>query len=95
MGVPVSVTDVQVQNLAEATDGFPPSTDVTIGHYVLTARPYMSVETWSWELEEDSAISVPDIVGRSFTQRMTRAVQSDFCTALELPSLAAFPPLLA
>jgi len=78
MGVPVTVTDVQIQNLTEGTEGFPPSSDVTVGHFQLVARPYMAVETWSWELEEDSAISVPDIVGRSFTQRMARAVQSDF-----------------
>lgn len=79
MAVPVAVTDIQVQNLAEATgDLYPPATDVTVGQYLLTARPYASVESWSWELEEDSQIPIPEIVSRSFAQRMARAVQIDF-----------------
>jgi HK97 family phage major capsid protein len=36
------------------------------------------LEKWSWELEEDSAIAVSDIVMGSFVQRMARAIQSDF-----------------
>jgi HK97 family phage major capsid protein len=79
MAIPVTVTDAQIQNLAEATgDLYPPASDVTVNRYLLTARPYASVETWSFELEEDSQLSIPDIVSRSFAQRMARSVQADF-----------------
>lgn len=78
MVIPVTVTDVAIQNLAEGVESYPPPSDVTVGQYVLTARPYSAVETWSYELEEDSQIPVPDIVQRSFAQRMARSVQSDF-----------------
>jgi HK97 family phage major capsid protein len=78
MVVPVTVTDVQVQNLAEGVDLYPPASDLTVGKFTLTARPYASVETWSWELQEDSQVSIPDFVSHSIAQRMARAVQSDF-----------------
>jgi HK97 family phage major capsid protein len=44
----------------------------------MTARPYASLEVWSWELEEDSAVGVADMVANSMAQRMARAIQSDF-----------------
>jgi HK97 family phage major capsid protein len=78
MVLPVAVTDVQVQNLTEGTDMYPPGSDITVNKYTLTARPYAAMESWSWELEEDSQLSIPDIVSRSFVQRMARAVQTDF-----------------
>jgi hypothetical protein len=78
MALPVTVTDVQVQNLAEGVDMYPPASDITVNRYPMTARPYAAVESWSWELEEDSAVPVPDLVMRSFSQRMARAVQTDF-----------------
>jgi HK97 family phage major capsid protein len=78
MALPVTVTDVQVQNLAEGVDMYPPASDITVNRYPMVARPYAAVESWSWELEEDSAVPVPDLVMRSFAQRMARAVQTDF-----------------
>jgi HK97 family phage major capsid protein len=78
MSVPVVATDVAVSNLAEGVDLYPPPSDITINRYMLTARPYAALETWSWELEEDSAVDVNQLVMHSFIQRIARSVQSDF-----------------
>lgn len=78
MSVPVAATDVAVSNLAEGVDVYPPASDITINRYLLTARPYVAFESWSWELEEDSAVDVNNLIMRSFVNRMARAVQSDF-----------------
>ena len=78
MALPVTVTDVQVQNLNEGVDMYPAASDITVNRYPMVARPYASIESWSWELEEDSAVPVPDLVMRSFAQRMARAIQTDW-----------------
>jgi HK97 family phage major capsid protein len=76
--LPVTVTDSLVTNLAEGVDMYPPAQNLTVGRYLFTARPYAAVESWSWELEEDSAVGVSDLVANSFANRMGRAIQSDF-----------------
>jgi HK97 family phage major capsid protein len=78
MAVPVAVTDVAVTNQAEGVDLYPPASDITINRYMLTARPYMAFESWSWEIEEDSAVDVNNLVMNSFIQRIARSVQTDF-----------------
>ncbi len=78
MAVPVAATDVAVTNQAEGVDLYPPASDITINRYLLTARPYMAFESWSWEIEEDSAVDVNNLVMHSFINRMARAVQTDF-----------------
>jgi HK97 family phage major capsid protein len=78
MAIPVTVTDPQVQNLSEGADMYPPASDITVNRYLMTARPYASIESWSWELEEDSAVGVSDLVMHGFANRLARAVQTDF-----------------
>ena len=76
--LPIVTADPEIQNLAETTDAYPPSSDVTVSRYEFTARPYIAVETMSWELLQDSAIPLEDLVTTAMARRLAVNMQSDF-----------------
>jgi HK97 family phage major capsid protein len=78
LSLPVATADPAVQNLSEGVESYPPPSDATISRYQFVARPYFSVETFSWELAEDSAVDIADMVQLAMAKRMSVAIQSDF-----------------
>ena len=76
--LPVMVTDPVIQNPTEGTDTYPPSSDATVNRYAFVARPYTELETISWELIEDSAIDIADVIQQNMARRMAVQIQSDF-----------------
>jgi HK97 family phage major capsid protein len=76
--LPVMVTDPVVQNPNEGSDTYPPSADATVNRYQFVARPYSLLETLSWELLEDSAVDIADVIQMNMARRLAMQVQSDF-----------------
>lgn len=78
LALPIATADPLVQNLAEGVDSDPPSSDMTVSEYVFTARPYFVEEKASWELLEDSALDLVDVIQQQMTKRLAVNLQSDF-----------------
>lgn len=76
--LPVMVTDPVVQNPNEGADIFPPGSDATVNRYPFVARPYALIESFSWELLEDSAIDIAEAVTQNMAKRLATQVQADF-----------------
>ena len=76
--LPVMVTDPVVQTPAETVDVYPPSSDATVNRYQFTARPYSEFESLSWELLEDSAIDIAEVITMNMAKRMATQIQTDF-----------------
>src|ERR1022692_3687686 len=93
LALPVWVTDPAVQNPAETVDSFPPPTDATVNRYLFVARPYMEIETVSWELMEDSALNIGDVLAAAMTARMARSIQSDFIYGAGAGTIQGFTTL--
>ena len=72
------VTDPVVQNPNETADIYPPASDATVNRYQFVARPYSLLETFSWELLEDSAVDIAEVVTQNMAKRLARQAQSDF-----------------
>jgi len=78
MAVPIWVSDPQIQALGETVDMYPPGSDATVNRFLFTARPYQSVETFSWELLQDSVLNVAEVAQRAMALRLAVQIQNDF-----------------
>lgn len=76
--LPVVASDPVIQNPAETVDVYPPNSDATVGRYQFIARPYAGLETISWELLEDSAVDISQVITQNLAKRMAVQMQTDF-----------------